>query len=197
MLDQCKNERLNPSWATIVSSGEVEVVETTPSGAAKVVFPVPAPLLYLKHLDNQPPLKWAANRRCADGAIAVEAEGQLHLHVVELKSKLSRKDWFGVKQQFEGMIANAIAALAVIGAPRPIEVVCHISYLEETVTSTSTPDIILLKIPLGGTSLIGDVKDWESERVNLFGYLDIPVRKIVRDRITGTGQGDLSSPNAV
>lgn len=195
MLEHCKSERLNPDWATIVSSGNIEVVETVVSGAARVVFTVESPSLHLKHLDNKPPLKWAANRRCADGAIAVEFGDELHLHVIELKSKLTRKEWLGVKQQLEGMIANAIAALAVIGAPRPIDVVCHVSFLDETVTSISTPDLILLKLPVGGSTILGDVEDWKSGRTELFGYTDIQIRKIPRDRVTGTGHGDLSAPS--
>jgi hypothetical protein len=193
-LANCKVERLNPDWALLLAGGPMDVVETAEGGVAKVTFTSAGNCLYLKHLDDQPPLKWTRNRRCADAAIIVQESDGLCLHVVELKSKLTTKEWLKAQTQLEGMIANAIALLAVVDGPRPTHVVCHVSYITESIGSTATADPILLKIKIGGSHQIGDTTGWHEGQLKLFGYEDIQLRKIVRDEGTGVGVGDLSPP---
>lgn len=191
-IGTCKIELLDPSWVTSGESGSVEVIEKVASGAARVTFSSPGPFIHLKHLDDQPPLKWAKNRRCADAAILTQNEDDLCLHVVELKSKLTTKSWLIVKQQLSGMIANAIAMLAVSGGPKPKRIVCHVSFTEDMIGSSSTPDLVLLKVATGNFNPIGLTEDWTSGVLELFGHQDIPLRKIPRDLATGEGIGDLA-----
>ncbi|MFA7751960.1 hypothetical protein, partial [Klebsiella pneumoniae] len=119
ILSSCNTEILDPNWVTLRENGEIEIIETASSGAGRVTFTSALPFIHLRHLDDQPPLKWTKNRRCADAAIIVEDGEDLCLHIVELKSKLTTKGWLIVKEQISGMIANATAMLAVINGPRP------------------------------------------------------------------------------
>lgn len=191
-LSSCNVDLLDPNWVTSQESGPVEVIERALGGAARVVFPFAHRFLHLKHLDDQPPLKWSKNRRCADAAIIIEEGPELCLHVVELKSKLTTKTWLTVKQQLSGMIANATAMLAVTGGPQPKKIICHVSFTEDAVGTAATADPILLKLMVGAATPIGKTDDWASAKLELFGFRDIPLRKIPRDPATGDGEGDLS-----
>lgn len=196
ILVHCSRERLDPNWVeTGTASDMIEVIETVESGRAKVSFEATCDFLHLKHVDNQPPLKWMKNRQCADAGIVLDQGESLHLHVVELKSSLKSKDWDGVKSQFSGMIANVIALLATIGAPKPSEVTCHVSYTRDKIKppvfadAGDTADTIALKMQLGSKDPLIDLSDWHSCRLNIFGYTNVKLCKILRDSNTGEAAG--------
>lgn len=192
MILACKRERLDPMWLELSQGGEISVIEQTTGGEAKVTFSCETAALHLKHLDNQPPIAWVRNRKCADAAILVEEGGGIRLHVVELKSKLTRKEWLSAKLQFEGMIANVIAALAIMEGPKPTSVVCHISYTSAVLGPGEVADPILLKMKVGGGAVVGDLSDWEEEKLSLFGFSGVPLRKIPRDPATGQASSTLA-----
>lgn len=200
ILVHCERERLDPNWVKFGTAPEIiEVIETVESGKATVYFTAPSDFLHLKHVENQPPLKWMKNRQCADAGIVLDYGESLHLHVVELKSTLRSKDWDGIRSQFSGMIANVIALLATVGAPKPSGVTCHVSYtlnkIRPPVDSdpADTADTIALKMQVGSKDPLIDLSDWHSSRLDVFGYTDVELCKIPRNIDTGEGTGSLQS----
>ena len=181
-------EKFNSDWIKW-ESGDFSIEEKQAGGEAVVKFENKDKVLCLRHLDNKPPLKWSANRQCADAAIFKSVDGSLFLHVVEIKSKVTPGEWIKAKRQCEGMIANAISVLAVGGLDRPEAVVIHVSFATDS-TRIKVIDPILIKVPLGSSSPIGDVSDWEKCITTLFGYEAVEVRKIQRDD-AGVGVGYL------
>lgn len=190
LLNQLEMSYFDNSWI-LATSQDIAVEELNASGAAEVTFPNDSLAIYIKHLDNQPPLKWTKNRRCADAAIVVQEGDDLKLHVVELKSKLTRTEWLKAKEQCAGMVANTIAVLAVGGLGRPSAVVYHVSFTEDVVNDNNKTNTVLMKVPLGGKSIIGDVSDWKNSHTAILGYSSVEIRKILRDAATGKGLGIL------
>lgn len=198
ILAHCDRGRLDPNWVVFgTAHAIIEVIETVESGKAKVSFTASRDFLHLKHVDNKPPLKWMRNRQCADAGIVLDYGESLHLHVVELKSTLRSKDWDGVRSQFSGMIANVIALLAAIGAPKPSGVTCHVSYTRNQIRPpvdsdpADTADTIALKMQVGSKEPLIDLSDWHLCRLDVFGYTNVELRKIPRDIDTGEGKGSL------
>lgn len=188
---ECRTNVLAEEWCRLVSPGALRVFEDAVGGEAEVEFEVRAEALHLRQIDDRPPLKWMQNRKCADDAIIIKSDEGVAVHIIELKSKLTRKEWIKARSQFEGMLANSMALLAVIGAPSPNRVVVHISYQSENVSSNQIADTVFLKLQVGSTSAIGQVDDWLAEKLELFGYT-AELRKIPRDCVTRRGVGDLT-----
>ncbi|MFM7853374.1 MAG: hypothetical protein ACKO96_16000, partial [Flammeovirgaceae bacterium] len=111
---------------------------------------VPEPFVVLRHLDDQPPLKWVKNKECADAALFVRRGGSNCLHVIELKSKITLAEWKKAKLQFEGMIFNAKSLLSVVDGESIDEFFCHISFSKDAINISETDDPVLLKTALGG-----------------------------------------------
>src|SRR6266446_5893653 len=104
MIENCRLclNLFNNAWVFEVS-GNIVFTETNPGGMGEAVFNSDTPCIIMK-APPKSPLLWAlAQKKCADGAFFSFDKGEAHLHIVELKSKVTLAEWAKVLQQFEGM----------------------------------------------------------------------------------------------
>lgn len=167
------DQRLNSSWISFHDSGKIEVREA----GASLVFDVEEETLFVRHVDDQPPLKWANQRRCADAAMILNKRTQLDIHIVEIKSKITLKEWVKVKSQFEGMFLNTLAVLGVIEEGLPYRIVCHISFIENAIDIDHLTDPLLIKAPVGRVQSFSDLNSWKRELMDIGNRSNVPIRK--------------------
>lgn len=94
MIDECRSRYhiFNSDYLFEVN-GELEFREKNRSGAGAASFRLASRSIALRAHDN-PPLVWSLKvRNCADGAFITFRDQSAHLHIVELKSGLSQRDW--------------------------------------------------------------------------------------------------------
>lgn len=193
MLDDFKLSRIEKDWYVRQSDGIIEVRERVDSGEdAVVTFDVPADTLAFFHRDNRVSLRWCKSRNCADAALVVCHEEMPELHVVELKSKLTNKEWVKAKKQFEGMALNYMAMAGVVEGRVPTRAVFHISFGSEVVSEPETSDPVLLKMAVGSGEMLGGIDDWMNERVDILNWPNAELRKIERGD-DNRGVGDLTA----
>jgi mRNA-degrading endonuclease HigB of HigAB toxin-antitoxin module len=180
------------NYVSLVSANEIEIVEANETGAGKAVFKLTGPAICIKHYKDRPPLRWLNNQKCADGAILHEVGSDLDLHIVELKKSVSEGKWVDIKDQFEGMIYNALSIMAVLGVGKPTRIICHIAYEFDKITTQSAANSVLLKYPTGIARPLGGVLEWSQSTIQLKNYGSIVLKKIIRNE-ESKGEGDLSS----
>jgi hypothetical protein len=148
------------------ASGEIEIVETSPSGAGSAVFVTEQSAVVIKTGKNGPHVWSLRQRKCADGAFLVFDDEDTRLHLVELKSKLSLKDWAHALHQFEGMYLTALAVLRLLKIDHISAVTCYIAFTAENV-STPSASPVLLKTLVGSSRTLGGREEWEKELIHL------------------------------
>ncbi|MBX7531880.1 hypothetical protein K3165_02945 [Qipengyuania sp. 1XM1-15A] len=192
MLDSFKLSRLENDWYVLQSDGHIEVIERVDGrDDAVVTFAVEADSLGFFHRDNRVSLRWCKSRNCADAAIVVSHDDRPTLHVVELKSKLTNKEWVKTKKQFEGMALNYMAMAGVVEGVVPDRAVFHVSFESEVVAEPETSDPVLLKMSVGSGQVLGGIDDWINEKIDILSWQGAELRKIPRGE-DNRGQGDLS-----
>lgn len=166
----------------------VSVREREEKGRGTVVFAVSSPCLCVQ--PPKDPVKWLHIQKCADGAIIEFAEDGVHLHLVEMKSKVGAKEWNDIKKQFHGAYLNLLAIGAVLELPAFASVTLHLAYTRDRVSPQNSTAPSMLKLPLGEPKWQG-VADWIGRRVDLGGLGNlVPLRLIQRDD-TGDAQAGL------
>lgn len=175
----------------LVSEDQIEIVEVNEAGAGKAIFRLKDKAIHIRHHKNCPPINWLTIRKCADGAIVVYNGDAIVLHVVELKKTVSEGKWSDMKAQYEGMIYNSLAILAVLGLEKPSSIVCHVAYELDKISAQAAANSVLIKFPVGGTKPIGGALDWLKSKVTLANFGGLQLRKIHREG-EGVGVGDLS-----
>lgn len=173
----------------LAAPGTAVIKETNGDQVSILKLTVSKPYILFNHLDDQPPLKWARNKKCADAALIVESEGGVDIHIVELKSKLTVGEWSKARLQFEGMIFNARALVSVIEVQNVKSITCHISYVRDAINPSETDDPVLLKLPLGELGGLGGAGDWFSGRVRIDGLPEMNLFKWQRDVTTNEANG--------
>lgn len=189
MLSKFVAARFFPTHVCIESGPTIEIEEKKPDAKGIISFAVKKPCLAIRNPGDKPPLAWAANGKCADGAIVIETDEGPSAHIVELKSGIGPGTWKSVKSQFEGMLLNVIAVAAAGEVPKPSAVICHNAYKKDQFGSQGAVDPILIKATTGGTSSIGITSDWHEGTVELPGYGQVELRKIQRSLSDGSGTG--------
>lgn len=193
MLASFKLDRLEKDWYVRKSNGDIDVTEKFEGGTDAIVsFAVEEDTFAFFHRDNRVPLRWCRNRSCADAAIVVSHDDGPILHVVELKSKVTNKEWLKAKKQFEGMALNYMALAGVVEGGVPSKAVFHISYESEIVADSETSDPILLKMSVGSGEVLGEIDDWVSEKVDVLHWQNAELRKIQRGA-DNRGHGNLAA----
>lgn len=186
MIETCRQflSYFNPVFVQEVPAGIVEIIEANPSGAGTARFTLLGPAVKIVAKEAGP-LLWAlASGRCADGAlITFDEHGDPHLHLVELKSKLTPKAWAHVRTQYDGMLFAAMSVARLLGLPNPKSVRCYVLFSQDAITTnpaqSSSPT--LLKTTVGGTSTIGGLEDWMNSLVQLPYSLQAVLYKSVKD----------------
>ncbi|WP_455962729.1 hypothetical protein [Methylorubrum aminovorans] len=169
----------------------VEIVEANEKGAGRAVFEIKGNALLIRHFRDKPPLKWSKNQKCADGAILIEDGITNSLHVVELKKTVSEKKWPDIREQYEGMIHNVLAILAVLDIKRPKTITCHIAFETDKMPILSSTNPVLLKFPVGEARPIGGALDWANSRITLSSFGGVKLQKIQRGA-GSVGIGDIA-----
>ncbi len=147
------------------SSFSIKEVKAGGEGEAK--FKASKPTIVIKAKD-QSPVVWALkNRKCAEAAmISVEAE-YCHLHLLEMKSKLTQSELAKAVLQLEGMYLSALAVSKIIGIDQIASVTCYIGYKENALSPKASADMIMFKTFVGMENPIGAVDEWEEKEIDL------------------------------
>jgi hypothetical protein len=168
---------LNKDYVSEVD-GSIVFVETKSSGASEAIFKTDKPCIIVK-AHNQPPLLWAlAQTKCADGAFFLFEKGQAYLHIVELKSKITRGTWSHMLHQFEGMFLAALAVARLLQVHEIARVTCYVAGKEDCMTNASrSASPILVKTPVGKKKTFGGQESWDKGIVDLPFSLKAPLVK--------------------
>jgi hypothetical protein len=169
MIENCRLclRFFNRDWV-FETAGSIVITETNPTGMGTAVFKSDTACIIMK-AQQQSPLLWAlAQRKCADGAFFSFNKGEAHLHIVELKNKVTLGTWTKVVQQFEGMFLASLAAARLLEIHKPTRVTCYLAGSEDRVTNESqSASPALLKTPVGKTRTFGGRESWDKEVIPL------------------------------
>jgi hypothetical protein len=139
------------------SETKLDVAEAEEGGKGRVTFSLSSSCIRVR-LPRQP-IKWLRNQRSAD-AIIIQTRGEaVHLHLIELKSKMSASEWLKTKEQSDGAYLNALAIGALWKLPDFASVNLHVAYREDRLRSADVTAPSVLKRGLG-ERLPVDVSDW-------------------------------------
>ena len=162
--------------------GRVTIGERNPAGAGSITFDISRECIEVLAKPSTHHFFWLSEQSCADGAfILFEGDDFVHLHIVEIKSKLTHKGWLTVRKQFSGMFLNSMALCGVIGLPEFKTVTCYIAYATENISSLTTASPVLLKGRLGLSATPFLLEDWVSGRVDAAWASAVPLVKLQRD----------------
>lgn len=136
-------------------------------GEGKAFFVSAAPCLIVKANDKAP-MVWAfSNRKCAEGAFIKFDHDGCHLHILEMKSKLTQGEWAKVLNQLEGMYLTALAACRVLNIAEFQSVTCYIAFTEDAMAPDQSADMILMKTFVGEENPVGGDDEWSKNQVPL------------------------------
>lgn len=150
-----------------VHEGAATVREATPGGEGEVTLTFAGKAACFSG-DAQPPIKWSSQLKCADGAVLRTNGPKTHLHLVELKSKLTVKELLKCSEQFHGGYINGLALCGVLELEKPDATVCLIGFKTETVTPSIAANPSLAKIIPGNPASIV-LGNWALGRIDIPG----------------------------
>lgn len=159
---------LDNSFVYEIPAGKTfSVKETKEPGVGSCYFVSDCQTLFIKAKDQAPVVWSLKNKKCAEAAfLTISPEGEAELHIVEMKSKLSRSDFLKVIEQWRGMYLSALAVLGVLKAPYPSKITVYVAYKSDKVVDVNASQPIMLKPRVGG-ALPAGVSEWRNNRVNL------------------------------
>jgi len=132
------------------------------------------------------PIRWLSTKSCGDSIIFEFNHNIVHLHLLEMKSRITLNTWQKAKVQIHGAYLNALAMSGVLGIGDFGSVTVHIAYKEDSLHSNFNATPVVLKVGLGDHGSV-DVGEWITRRVAI---QDVPtpcdLRLIIRD---GAGDG--------
>lgn len=160
-------------------SNKLTIYEADKGGKGEVEFEYNLPCA--RFLPGKQPIKWLKNQKCADGAFIIFDGSDVHLHIVELKSRLVSSEWIKAIEQFEGMLLNALAMKSIINVDRFTSITCHISFTDDQMSPSRTTLLSGLKMGLGTRPPVSGSLEWLYERLSLLNAHQAKVVKIQRD----------------
>lgn len=169
--------RLKPAVGT-VATGDAVVIESDPNGAGEVRFSSASTFLLVKPAEIS--TKWIIESKCADGAIIEFKNDGVHIHIVELKSKLDTQKWDHAKKQILGMFLHVSALLGAIGIERFKSVTAYVAYKEEAITAFLQTNTIALKRRVGAGKPLVSGADWRAGTIALCDLEHVKVVNIQR-----------------
>ncbi len=169
MIENCRSclHLFNNHWICEVF-GTIVIAETNPSGKGEAIFESVAPCIMINP-DPKVPTLWAlARRSCADGAFLSFLDGEVQLHIVELKSKITLGTWAKVIEQFEGMFLTALAVVRLMEIHELARVTCYLAGTVDAITDAPEgASLILSKAPVGKWRTFGHLEAWNKNQVPL------------------------------
>lgn len=166
--------------------GIVEIVEQSEAGAGTVRLLTPDIALKILPDNDNHPIRWYCENKCADGAIILQTPHGFHVYVIELKSCLSTSQWAKARKQIRGMLINTLATMGALSLSEPIGVTCYIAMDSEKVGDFLSKSLGAKKRPVGigkdhvdsnGQSL----EDFRNNVITLPDGKAVPVAFIQRD----------------
>lgn len=191
MISSFSDKRFNKSFVTKESGAAVEIEEKAATGSGIISFPLAGDKIAIRIPNGKPPLSWASNGKCADGAIILQKDEVIEAHIIELKGSVGPGAWQNIKKQFHGMYINILAVTSVGCIPSPKNIVCHIAYKKDTFKGANNTDPTLIKTVTGGATPIGGGTEWNSGSFQLEDFGQVELRKIQRSSTDGTGTGTI------
>lgn len=167
-------------------AGSVDIEELAEEGAGKVTFLTDATSIRILHDNNNHPISWYFENKCADGAILLSVGGASHLHVIELKSKLTPDKWNSARRQIQGMLFNSLAVAGALSLSEPQLIKCYIAYNTETVSRFIRTNPAVQKQMVGtGAPALGlaaiSYSDFAKSLLTLPDGQVVPIQLVTRD----------------
>jgi hypothetical protein len=156
-------------------------------GVGTLMLHVAAPSICIR-LPREP-VSWLNERRCADAIVLEFFNESPVLHLVELKSKMTPKEWQKTKQQLRGAYHNALAVGGVLHLQGFSAIKTHVAYREDSVSPEGATAPSTLKLGLV-QRLPDNVGDWIARRLVIDGIAAISLNLILRDA-AGNAAGQL------
>ncbi len=169
MIETCRKclPHFNSHWVR-EELGTFSITETNPLGAGSATFQAENAIVI--KADMSAPLLWSlAQRKCADGAFITFDEAGMHLHIVELKGKITPKTWAHVLMQFEGMYLTSLAVSRLLQISDLQSVTCYVAATEDAVSNPveESASPTLLKGPVGKPKTFGGLEQWLQSSISL------------------------------
>ncbi|WP_199902290.1 hypothetical protein, partial [Azospirillum sp. B506] len=121
------------------------------------------------------------NQKKPDGIIFRFDGEEIHLEIVEMKSKLNKKSWDSTKEQAEAGLLNALAIKGIFDLPNFSSITLHVAYKIDNLSIDRSSSPSLFRVPLGEKITKPSWMDWEDGNINLLASKNISINKIVRD----------------
>jgi len=167
-------------------AGQVDIEEFALSGAGKVTFHTSVSSIRVIPDNDNHPISWYFENKCADGAVIIQYESGLELHIVELKTKLTPDKWTLARRQLQGMLANSLSIVGALSLESPALVVCYVAFSVETVGDFISTNTVVQKQLVGAERASPDTKiasyrDFKNAVLTLLDGQVVPVKLVYRD----------------
>jgi hypothetical protein len=165
--------------------------EKSPEGAGKTYFATNDPCIVINARPPGPLLWSLKNRKISEGSILTRDENGYHLHILEMKSKLTQTEWAKAVLQFEGMLLTTLAVVRLLGVHEVASVTCYIAYKQAAMGSGQSADMIFLKTFVGMPNPVSGASAWTSEKLELPITGTASIRKAQRDEANNAHFGNI------
>lgn len=155
--------------------------EKCESGKGKSYFSCAGQCIVIK-AGRSGPLIWSLrNAKIGEGSIITKDQDGYHLHLLEMKSKLTQSEWAKALLQFEGMHLTTLAVARLLGVIEVQSVTCYIAYKQDALSAIGSADLILMKTFVGMANPVGGGDAWSSNTISLPITGNAALRKAQRD----------------
>lgn len=80
--------------------------------------------------NNNSRIPWIKQKKCCDAILISTEDNNTHIHIFELKTKLTFKDWEKICDQLEGGALSSLAVCGVLDIFQPYKIYIYIAYHE-------------------------------------------------------------------
>lgn len=134
----------------IPANQKISVEEKSNTGKGKCHFISKDDVLFIKPRDNRSFIWLLQNQKCADAAfISFSSNGQKILHIIEMKSNVTRKEFKKVIDQCKGMYLSSLSIMSILKLSEPDEIKIYIAYKEDNVIQNKHQMLIKNKVLVG------------------------------------------------
>lgn len=144
---------------------QVIIEERDENGQGRAIFDLRSSSIQIFPRAQHPLLWHLAEKKCSDGAFVTFNDGEAHLHLVELKCKLTPSTWAKVVRQFHGMYLNAVASIRLLEIVNIATTTCYISATEDAMSGPVPTALIKTGVGVGAS--FGGKEYWEKDFVPL------------------------------
>jgi hypothetical protein len=168
-------------WS-VPAGSDIKIVEKNAGGAGEAIFVSHETAIVIKAKDSAPVIWSLKQLKCAEAAIITKDDAGFHLHVLEMKSKLTQTVWAKALQQLEGMYLSALAVARLVQVTDFVSITCYIAYTEDAMGAQDSADMIMIKTFVGQNNPVGGSEEWISEEMSLPFSTIAAIKKGQRDQ---------------